>query len=81
MYLNNGCYGYLHANVTTCILNNDLSPDAGIDINDTLNINSYCLMTQYSLNAVGYMLLYITVYVKALMQWKDLIVIGIFFAI
>ena len=53
-------YGHIvHANVTTCFFHDT-------DLFDyytwmSLNINSYWLAIQYSLNAVGYMLLYIAV--------------------
>ena len=50
-------YGHVHANVTTCFLNEDLFfgyCNKGM----TLNINSYSRVIQYSLNAIGYMFLY-----------------------
>ena len=74
-------YGHIHANVTTCFLHDDLFfyYDGMI-----LDINSYWLVIQYSLNAVGYMLLYIAVYEFICSQsphaMKGLI-IGTFFAI
>ena len=56
-------YGHLHANVTTCFLSGS-SYDYFSQCIDypTLNINSYYLLIQHSLNAVGYMLLYIAIY-------------------
>ena len=53
-------YGHIHANVSVCFLTNDPYDDC--PIHPALNINYYSLVTQYSLNALGYMLLYIAVY-------------------
>ena len=78
-------YGHVHANVTTCFLNDYPSCYYRADCSNTLlHINSYCLVIQYFLNAVGYMLLYIAVYefmcAQSLHVMKGL-VIGTFFAI
>ena len=52
-------YGHIYSNKTACFLHDDLFfyYDGTI-----LDINSYWLAIQYSLNAVGYVLLYIAVY-------------------
>ena len=77
-------YGHIHANVSVCFLTND--PYDDYPIGPTLNINHYSLITQYSLNALGYkiMLLYIAVYeficAQSPHEMKGL-VIGTFFAI
>jgi hypothetical protein len=61
-------YGHIvHANMTACFLQDDLFIDYVIFshfryIQISLDINSYWLVVQYSLNAVGYMLFYIAVY-------------------
>ena len=93
-------FGHLRAsNITTCFLNNDLHGNTYyynvtlnnitfteiITFNDAkLNISSYFLIIQGSLNAVGYMLFYIGVYEFICAQsphaMKGLI-IGTFFAI
>ena len=59
-------YGHIHANVTTCFHNDDFlhhycNPYTGQCIYPTLNINHYYLTTQYFLNSVSYVLLYIAV--------------------
>ena len=75
-------YGHVvHANVTGCFLHDDLFSDYD---GMTLDINSYWLVVQYSLNAVGYMLLYIAVYEFICSQSPHAmkgLVIGTFFAI
>ena len=75
-------YGHIvHANVTVCFLHDDLFSDYDGTI---LDINSYWLAIQYSLNAVGYVLLYIAVYEFIYSQSPHAmkgLVIGIFFAI
>ena len=75
-------YGHIvHANVTVCFLHDDLFSDYDGTI---LDINSYWLAIQYSLNAVGYMLLYIAVYEFICSQSPHAmkgLVIGTFFAI
>ena len=73
-------YGHAHANVTACFLRDYLF----FGYHGTLNINSYSLIIQYSLNAVGYILLHIAVYeficAQSPLAMKGL-VIGTFFAI
>ena len=82
-------YGHIvHANVTTCFLH-DESYLYYFDyyfrhVQVSLDINSYWLVIQYSLNAVGYMLLYIAVYEFICSQSPHAmkgLVIGTFFAI
>ena len=71
-------YGHKHANVTVCFLNENL------DAKTTLKINSYSLIIQYCLNAMGYMLFYIAVYEFIYSQSPHAmkgLVIGTFFAI
>ena len=75
-------YGHIHANVTTCFLNYDLFNDT--NYSTTLNISSYSLIPQYSLNALGYMLLYVAIYEFICSQSPHAmkgLVIGTFFAI
>ena len=79
-------YGHIvHANVTACFLHEtDLFEYYYSDAWMSLNINSYWLVVQYSLNAVGYMLLYIAVYEFICSQSPHAmkgLVIGTFFAI
>ena len=81
-------YGHIHANVTTCFLNDDslyyYDPYTGQCTYPTLNINHYYLTTQYFLNAIGYVLLYIAVYEFICAQSPHAmkgLVIGTFFAI
>ena len=79
-------YGHIHANVTACFLNEDLDCDPYTSqcIYPTLNINHNFLTIQYSLNAVGCMLLYIAVYEFICAQSPHAmkgLVIGTFFAI
>ena len=87
-------YGHKHANVTACFLNDRLFFDYYNNSNDSyynynivqmsLDIDSYWLVVQYSLNAVGYMLLYIAVYEFICSQSPQAmkgLVIGTFFAI
>ena len=79
-------YGHVHghANVTECFLANDPDYDSIINHVTTLNINSHSLIIQYSLNAMGYMLLYIAVYEFICSQSPHAmkgLVIGTFFAI
>ena len=82
MHLCNGClWTHSTANVTVCFLHDDLFSDYDGTI---LDINSYWLAIQYSLNAVGYVLLYIAVYEFIYSQSPHAmkgLVIGIFFAI
>jgi hypothetical protein len=59
-------YGHIvHANVTACFLHDDLFLDyfsySHAQMSVALDINSYSLVIQNPLNAVGYMLLYIAV--------------------
>ena len=85
-------YGHIaHANVTACFLHetdlffdyyNESYYDSNVQM--LLDINSYWLIIQYSLNAVGYMLLYIAVYEFICSQSPHAmkgLVIGTFFAI
>ena len=75
-------YGHMHANVITCFLNYDLFTDT--NYSTTLNISSYSLIPQYSLNALGYMLLYVAIYEFICSQSPHAmkgLVIGTFFAI
>ena len=79
-------YGHIvHANVTACFLHDtDLFDNEYYYTWISLNINSYWLVVQYSLNAVGYMLLYIAVYEFICSQSPHAmkgLVIGTFFAI
>jgi hypothetical protein len=80
-------YGHIHANVTACFLHGDLFLDyynRYAQMSVTLDINSYSLAIQYSLNAVGYMLFYIAVYEFICSQSPHAmkgLVIGTFFAI
>ena len=82
-------YGHIHANVTACFF--DPFTDYYVyngsyyEVHQmSLDINSYWLVIQYSLNAVGYMLLYIAVYEFICSQSPHAmkgLVIGTFFAI
>jgi hypothetical protein len=75
--------GHILANVTACFLHDDLFFDYD-NRTRLLDINSYSLVIQYSLNAVGYMLLYIAVYEFICSQSPHAmkgLVIGTFFAI
>ena len=79
-------YGHIvHANVTSCFLHEtDLFEYYYSDAWMSLNIKSYWLAIQYSLNAVGYMLFYIAVYEFICSQSPHAmkgLVIGTFFAI
>ena len=77
-------YGHRHTNVTECFLTNDPDDEYSTGNYNPLNINSYSLITQYSLNAIGYMLLYIAVYEFICAQSPHAmkgLVIGTFFAI
>jgi hypothetical protein len=76
-------YGHLHVhtNETGCILYDEYYYS---NVHKSLDINSYWLLIQYSLNAVGYMLLYIAVYEFICAQSPHAmkgLVIGTFFAI
>jgi peptide/histidine transporter 3/4 len=76
-------YGHIHTNVTACFLHDDLFFDYDSRA-VSLNINSYWLVIQYLLKAVGYMLLYIAVYEFICSQSPHAmkgLVIGTFFAI
>ena len=80
-------FGHLQtSNSTSCFLNNDLrgNPYCTLDNDANLNISSYFLVIQGSLNAIGYMLFYVGVYEFICAQsphaMKGLIV-GTFFAI
>ena len=85
-------YGHMHANVTDCFLTNN--PDSNyIYDNESdsftfhitmLKINSHFLIIQYSLNAIGYVLLYIAAYEFICSQSPHAmkgLAIGTFFAI
>ena len=85
-------YGHIaHANMTACFLHetdlffdyyNESYYDSNVQM--SLDIDSYWLAIQYSLNAVGYMLLYIAVYEFICSQSPHAmkgLVIGTFFAI
>ena len=79
-------YGHiLNANVTACFLHEtNLLKYHDSHAWMSLNIDSYWLVIQYSLNAVGYMLLYIAVYEFICSQSPHAmkgLVIGTFFAI
>ena len=77
-------YGHRHAEVTECFLTDNLIDDYNTGNYNTLNINSYSLIIQYSFNAMGYMLLYIAVYEFICAQSPHAmkgLVIGTFFAI
>ena len=78
-------YGHKHANVAVCFLVNNTAYYYSNGSSDTtLHINSYTLATQYSLNAMGYMLLYIATYEFICSQSPHAmkgLVIGTFFAI
>ena len=79
-------YGHIHrhTNVTDCFLTNDPDYDILTGNITTLDINSHSLIIQYSLNAVGYMFLYIAVYEFICSQSPHAmkgLVIGTFFAI
>ena len=77
-------YGHIHVNVTACFLHDDLDFDYYSIGATTLNINYHFLIIQYSLNAVGYILLYIAVYEFICTQSPHAmkgLVIGTFFAI
>jgi peptide/histidine transporter 3/4 len=81
-------YGHIvHTNVTACFLHyeSDLFFDYYFrHVQMSLDISSYWLVIQYSLNAVGYMLLYIAVYEFICSQSPHAmkgLVIGTFFAI
>ena len=51
-----GVYGHIHANVTACFLNENLFFDYYHDSHAiALDINSYSLVIQFSLNTMGYM--------------------------
>ena len=75
-------YGHVHAKITSCFLSDDPVNDLNSDI--TLNISPYYLIIQYSLNAIGYLLLYTATYeficAQSPQAMKGLI-IGTFFAI
>ena len=84
----------MHANVTKCFLTNNPESNYIYDNESdsftfhittiTLKINSHFLIIQYSLNAIGYMLLYIAVYEFICSQSPHAmkgLVIGTFFAI
>ena len=79
-------YGHMHthANATECFLTNNLEYDYFTNHITTLNFNSHILIIQYSLNAVGYMFVYIAVYEFMCSQSPHAmkgLVIGTFFAI
>ena len=77
-------YGHKHANVTACFIHELFDYSSHTYTQISLDINSYWLVIQYSLNAVGYMLLYIAMYEFICSQSPHAmkgLVIGTFFAI